>query len=114
MHNIMLKNMNSLVVISNLVIFFFCLVHISLNGYYILYPELPEIKITNRKLEDIEFPLSLKVCVSEISNSFHRYSNLGYKNDFQFFYGKSAFNKSLIGWAGHTKNGSKVGEISGC
>ena len=32
----MLKNMNSLVIISNLVIFFFCLVHISLNGYYIL------------------------------------------------------------------------------
>ena len=114
MHNIMLKNMKSLVIILNLVIFFFCLVHVSLNGYYILYPELPDIKITNRKLEDIEFPLSLKVCVSEISNSFHRYSNLGYKNDFQFFYGKSAFNKSLIGWAGHTKDGSKVGEISGC
>ena len=106
--------MNSLVIISNLIIFFFCLVHISLNGYYILFPVLPEIRITNRKLEDIEFPLSLKVCVSEISNSFQRYSNLGYEDETSFYGGRSAYNESLFGWAGHTKDGQKIGEISGC
>ena len=109
----MLKNTNSLFIISNTVIFCFCFVHISLNGYYILHPSLPEIKITNRFLEDIEFPLSLKLCVSEISNSYQRYSSLGYKHDFHFFEGRSAYNKSLFGWAGHTKEGSTMGEITG-
>ena len=109
----MLKNTNSLVIISNLVIFCCCFVHISLNGYYILYPVWPEIKIRNRNLKDIEFPISLKVCVSEISNSYHRYSNLGYKDDFRFFEGRSFYNESLFGWAGHTKDGSTIGEISG-
>ena len=110
----MLKNTNSLFIISNLVIFCFCFVHISLNGYYILYPSWPEIKITNKNMKDIDFPLSLKVCVSEISNSYHRYSGLGYKHAFQFFEGRSAYNKSLFGWAGHTKEGLTIGEVTGC
>ena len=109
----MLRNTNSLVIISNFVIFCCCFMHIFLNGYYILHPSWPEIKIRNENLKDIEFPISLKVCVSEISNSYHRYSNLGYKDDFRFFEGKSSFNESLFGWAGHTKDGSTVGQVSG-
>ena len=87
--------------------------HISLNGYYIFYPSLPEIKRTNVNLKDIQFPLSLRVCVSEIENSDLRYLNIGYKNDFELFFGKSGYNESLFGWSGHTKDGSIIGEISG-
>ena len=108
-------NTNNLHIISNVVFFCCCFVHISLNGYYILFPPLPEIKRTNVNLKDIEFPLPLKVCVSEISSkSYHRYSNHGYKNVFSFFNGMSAYNESLFGWAGHTKDGQKIGEISSC
>ena len=109
-----INNANNLLIISNVVFFCCCFVHISLNGYYILYPSLPEIKRTNVNLKDIEFPLSLKVCVSEISNSFQRYSNLGYEDETSFYGGRSAYNESLFGWAGHTKDGQKIGEISGC
>ena len=107
------NNTNNLLIISNVVFFCCCFVHISLNGYYILYPSLPEIKIRNVNLKDIEFPISLKVCVSEMDNSNLRYLNLGYEDDFDFFLGRSVNNRSLFGWAGHTKDGQKIGEISG-
>ena len=109
----MLNDTNNLVIISNIVFFCCFLVHISLNGYYILYPSLPEIKRTNVNLKDINLPLSLKVCVSEISNSYERYSNFGYKYAFTFFEGRSTYNESLFGWAGHSKDGSTREEISG-
>ena len=84
-----------------------------MNGYYILFPDWPEIKITNKDLKDIEFPLSFRICVSEIDNSYERYTDHGYTHDFAFFNGESSYNSSLIGWNGHTQNGSTIGPLRG-
>ena len=53
------------------------------------------------------------MCVSEIDNSTERYTNLGYKNDYDFYLGRSVYNKSLFGWNGHLQNGSTVGTVEG-
>ena len=86
-----------------------CLVHVGLNGYYILYPPLPEIKVYQVDLKNMDFPLTFKLCVTERENSYERYEKLGYRNDFNFFIGRSRHNRSLFGWNGHTENGSTLG-----
>ena len=88
-----------------------CLVHIGLNLYFILYPPLPETKVYQVDLKDIDFPLAFKICVTERDNSTDRYEKLGYKNDYNFFLGRSRFNSSLFGWNGHTENGSILGNV---
>ena len=90
-----------------------CLVHVILNGYYILYPSHPEVKVYQVDLKNIDFPLTFKLCVTEREKSNERYENLGYKNDFNFFLGKSRYNKSLYGWNGHTEAGSTLGGVEG-
>ena len=32
---------------------------------------------------------------------------------FEFFNGNSRFNDSVVGWAGHTENGSSIGSVEG-
>ena len=99
--------------IINLIFIFVCVVHIGLNGYYILYPQLPDIKVYEVDLKDIDFPLTFKLCATEVKNSHKRYTDLGYTNEFQFFMGKSSYNNTLFGWNGHTPNGSTVGDVQG-
>ena len=90
-----------------------CLVHVSMNAYYILYPDLPDIKVLKKDLKNIAFPLSFKLCVSERHKSSDRYQKVGYHNDVDFFKGKSMFNDSLYGWSGHTENGSTFSNVQG-
>ena len=90
-----------------------CLVHVGLNGYYILYPPLPEIKVYQVDLKNMDFPLTFKLCVTERENSYERYEKLGYRNDFNFFIGRSRHNRSLFGWNGHTEDGSTLGGVEG-
>ena len=90
-----------------------CLVHISSITYFLIYPEFPDIRIYKRDLQDIEFPLSFKICVSDVIGADKRYKNFGYTNDFDFFAGESMYNSSMFGWSGHTENGSSVGTVKG-
>ena len=84
-----------------------------MNAFYILYPDLPEIKVLKKDLKNIAFPLSFKLCVSEKHKSSDRYQKVGYHNDVDFFKGKSMFNDSLYGWSGHTENGSTFSNVQG-
>ena len=90
-----------------------CLIHISLNGYYMLYPILPDIRIYKTELQSIDFPLIFKMCVAETRNSTARYTSVGYENAYDFFKGVSMYNKSLYGWSGHYKNGSTIASVKG-
>ena len=100
-------------IVLNSVFIVVCIVHISLTGYNILFPDLPSIKIQNKDLKDIEFPIFIQMCVSEINNSYDRYTNLGYKDHLDFYLGKSAYNETLYGWSGHSKYGSTLGTVEG-
>ena len=97
----------------NFTIIVICIIHISLTGYQVLFPDLPSIRIQDKTLKDIEFPLFIQMCVSEIDNTTDRYTSLGYKNDYDFYLGRSVYNNSLFGWNGHLQNGSTVGTVEG-
>ena len=105
--------LKGVLLVVNLMLLIACVVHVSVNGYYILHPQLPSIRIFKKRLIDIDFPLAFKICVSENSNSSDRYRNLGYSNSYNFFKGRSRFNRSLYGWSGHTENGLTIANVEG-
>ena len=64
--------------------------------------------IEQRKLREISFPIIFKICIkpgldeAELNKS-------GYDGITNYFRGRSKYNSSLIGWAGHTKEGGIFG-----
>ena len=90
-----------------------CIIHINFIGNGIFYPKLPDTRVLKKTLKDIEFPLTFFLCAFQIENSTERYKNLGYKNDVDFFLGRSMFNSSFVGWGGHTRNGTNIGSVAG-
>ena len=109
----MVNNWKNVVLVINLSLILLCIAHITMNGFFILYPDLPEIKVYKTNLNNIDFPLTFKFCVKEIENSLDRYTSLGYANDYDFFFGRSRFNNSLFGWGGHLANGSSIADVKG-
>ena len=105
--------LHKIVVSINTLFVIICLAHISSITYFLIYPEYPDIKIYKRDLSDIEFPLSFKICVSDVNGADKRYTTFGYKGDYEFFSGKSMYNSSMYGWSGHTENGSSLGTVRG-
>ena len=99
--------------VANVIFLVACVVHVFVNGYYELYPDLPSIRVLKKSLHDIDFPLAFTLCISEISNSLDRYRDVGYLNYRYFFKGKSMYNSSLHGWSGHTENGSTIASVEG-
>ena len=69
--------------------------------------------ILPKNLQDIVFPLVFKLCATETRDTFARYNNVGYVDDFDFFLGRSMYNASLFGWTGHTVNGSTFADVEG-
>ena len=96
---------------------FALLISCILNSCEIIFrlvnPELPSIREFNKDLKDIDFPVSFRICLNDLSGNFDRYHNLGYNNAYDFFNGISKCNKSLVGWNGHTKDGETVGTTEG-
>ena len=103
--------LHRIVISINTLFVIICLVHISSITYFLIYPEFPDIKIYKRDLSDIEFPLSFKICVSDVNGADKRYKTFGYRNDFNFFSGNSMYNSSIYGWSGHTENGSSLDTV---
>ena len=68
--------------------------------------------IEQRKLQEISFPIIFKICIkpgldeAELKKS-------GYDGITNYFRGRSKYNSSLIGWAGHTKDGGIQGSVTG-
>ena len=98
--------------ILNLLFFVAFIVHISTIGYHMLYPNNPSIKIYEKELGNIDFPLSFKLCAN-VLNDFEKYNRIGYSNEVQFFYGRGKFNRFTHGWNGHTENQSTIGSVQG-
>ena len=53
-------------------------------------------------LQDIDFPLTIKICVIPGFNQ-TALNESGYDDTWFYFLGQSAFNDSIYGWAGHTE-----------
>ena len=97
----------------NVLCFFVFIIHISFLGYKSLYPDVPEIIVYKKDLSDISFPLLFRICLFETEYKLIRFKRYGYQNATDFFKGKSGYNSSIFGWAGHMENGSTYGSVFG-
>ena len=84
------------------------LVHITIIGYNLKYPDHPSFMTYNQDLKDLQFPMTFKICIQSMENLFDRHNKIGYADDRKLFSGESTFSKTLYGWAGHTKNQSTL------
>ena len=95
---------------------FFSLVfvtHVGFIVYSMLYPDVPEIVVNVKNLNEIEFPFVFRICAFYIDDNDERYNKVGYKDSYEFFLGQSMFNGSVYGWNGHQENGSTLGTVEG-
>ena len=88
-----------------------CLIHVAFIGYYIIYPELPDIKIYSKDLKDITFPLVFRLCAQEHQNPKEKYRKIGYDNSMEFFIGRSMYSWKHYGWNGHKKGNKVIGSL---
>ena len=98
--------------IINFILIIFCIINSCELIYRLVNPRLPTNRVYKAALEDIEFPLSFRICLN-YRFEIERYRDLGYDSRFDFYLGKSMYNKSLVGWNGHTKTGSTIGTTNG-
>ena len=86
-----MKNLKSrLLPLVNAIFTLVFVVHASIIGYNIKYPEHVSITTYTKDLKDMEeFPVSFKICVKELVNSQDRYRKFGSKNVWSFYRGIS-------------------------
>ena len=105
-----LKRFTRLLKVTFILVFIF---HFSSVSYYIMYPTTPGIRVYKTTLDNT-FPISLLICAHQLQNESARYEKVGYPDNIYFYYGtNSKYNKSLLGWHGHTENGSSIGYVEG-
>ena len=97
----------------NFILGILCVSHIIILIYYEFNPSLPLIEIVKKDLREIEFPLSFRICIFDEENHDKRYRQFGYKSTMSFFRGSSMFNSSIVGWGGHSENGSTMASVKG-
>ena len=89
-------------------------IHVFLVVFSMIYPNTPSVKVYKKSFNEINFPISIKICATEDRDSdIMRHNVTGYARVFKFFMGESMFNDSLFGWRGHTKDGSTLGSTQG-
>ncbi len=88
-------------------------IHIAIVGYLGMYPEIPSVRVYDKDIKDIEFPLSFKFCLREQYDALKRYNKIGYFDKWAFFEGRPNYNKSYYGWAGRDRNKSTLGTVTG-
>ena len=67
---------------------------------------------SNTHLRHREFPLIIKICIKP-GLDLGELSKVGYNGIDGYFDGISKYSNVSVGWAGHLKNGSKIGEVEG-
>ena len=104
------------------------LIHIFFIGMEKIFPKETFLRFEERKLKDIDFPVNFKICVNPGFNhselkyffitkwyctDFDFFSEVGYKNIWHYFIGRSFYNASVYGWGGHFDNYSTVSSPAG-
>ena len=69
-------------------------------------------KIEKKNLNEMKFPVIFKICIKPGFDA-EELLRAGYKQAARYFVGESRYNKTLVGWAGHTEEGGIVGDIKG-
>ena len=76
-------------------------------------PNLPSIRVFEKDLKDVEFPLVFRICINKINQDDTELIKLGYSQYNSYFRGISMYNRSNIGWRGHTEDGKTIGTGTG-
>ena len=96
--------------------FLLFLIHISIIGYYQLYPPETSTRLSERKLDDLDFPILFKICLNPGFDE-DKIKEVGYYSLWSYFTGKGRWRNSnggtVYGWAGHWENGSIVSSTKG-
>ena len=92
---------------------FICyLVHMYFIFYNQVYPSETFTRMVEKRLDDIEFPVIFKLCVTPALNV-TELKSAGYRNIWRYFLGQSAYNTSLYGWGGHSSLGTPRHTVRG-
>ena len=86
--------------------------HITIIGYLRAYPDNPSVRVYDKDLKDIEFPLSFKICLRELNRDL-RYQQNGYNDIYAFFRGQPSYGRRYFGWPGRDENKSSLGTVTG-
>ena len=109
--------MNKFNLFLNIALMIACSVHVSNILRDSMFPELPNVKHYENDLNNIEFPITFKFCFMASDTNRERrnwiFKKFGYNSIVQFFRGQSMFDKSLVGWSGHTENGTTMTSTEG-
>ena len=92
------------------------IIHFLTLAYFIIYPNLPEVKVYEADLKDIDFPLSFQLCIhreSYVKQHVVNFQKHGYFDLTQFYRGMVMLNHSLIGWHGLKEDGTTFGSLRG-
>ena len=75
-----------------------------------VHPSHMETTLEEHKLEKIDFPVLFKLC---FRNSFNieKLNEAGYSSVSNYFKGKSSYNDSIYGWAGHGNDSVSEGVL---
>ena len=92
--------------------FIFFLVHSAIIGWQQLFPSETFNHVREKKLDDIEFPSIFKICINPSAN-LTELKKVGYDNIWNYFIGRSLFNRTIFGWAGHTSEGREMASVEG-
>ena len=100
-------------IIVNVILLSVFTIHILILSHQVMNPEIPSVKIYDKTMNEINFPLVFKICAFELKNVDARYQKYGYSREYHYFIGKSMYNESIFGWNGHTKKGSTIRPFEG-
>jgi hypothetical protein len=80
-----------------------------LEGY--IHPTVTNTGVEERDLKDLDFPVMLKVCATPGFNE-SALREVGYGSVLRYFEGTSMYNKSIVGWAGHSNSSEGHGSVA--
>ena len=92
--------------------FIFFVIHSSIVGWQEIFPSETFTTVKEKKLDEIEFPAVFKICIYPSANN-TELAKVGYKDIWNYFTGRSSFNKNIYGWAGHTPEGTEIASVEG-
>ena len=79
-----------------------------LKGF--IRPNLLNTSVQEIDLGEIDFPIEIKICAQPGFNE-TTLKEMGYNHIWGYFLGRSRFNSSIIGWAGHTATFGVKGSV---
>ena len=91
--------------------FFFCLSAFAIQLYgllkHFIAPSMTNTYVEEVSLEEMDFPLNIKICVRPGLNS-SALDKLGYSGSSYYVRGSSKYNQSVISWGGYDEKGAAI------